>query len=320
METALMILGGLVLLALGGEAVVRGAVGIARKFGVSELLIGLTLVAFGTSTPELLTSVNAALAGSPGIAIGNVVGSNIGNILLIFAIVVIITPVAVDPKAISRDGAIMVGISLALVALALTFGELSRPIGVALLLGLIGYVVFAYMAERKGGPAAEPHIAEGKSHDPVPSPIWQSLLFAFGGLGLLVVGADWLVNGATTLARTLGVSETIIGLTIVAIGTSLPELVASLVAALRGRSDIAFGNIVGSNIYNILGILGVTAIVAPVPIPPDMVMRDWIAMVGAAVLLLVFAFTGRKVTRLEGVALMALYGVYCYFLLSAAPA
>ena len=316
METFLQIVGGLALLALGGEAVVRGAVGIARRFGVSELLIGLTLVAFGTSTPELLTSVNAALNGSPGIAVGNVVGSNIGNILLIFAIVVMVKPVAVDPAAIKRDGLIMVGVSLLLIALALTFGELSRLVGAILLAGLIGYVVFAYMMERRGGPAAELHKDESHSHDPAPANIWVSLAFALGGLVLLVFGADFLVSGATTLAKAVGVSETVIGLTIVAIGTSLPELVASLVAALRGRSDIAFGNIVGSNIYNILGILGITALVAPVPIPPDMAARDWIAMTGAAIVLLLHAWTGARVTRMEGLSLLALYGVYCWLLLS----
>ena len=316
METALAIVAGLVLLALGGEGVVRGAVGIARRFGVSELLIGLTLVAFGTSTPELLTSVNAALAGSPGIAVGNVVGSNIGNILLIFAIVVLIRPVTIDPAAITRDGFIMVGVSVLLVALAFTFGELSRLVGAILLAGLIAYALFAYSMERKGGPAAELHKAESHSHDPVPEPLWQSIGFALGGLGLLIIGADWLVGGAIDLAQAAGVSETVIGLTIVAVGTSLPELVASLAAALKGRSDIAFGNIVGSNIYNILGILGVTALTVPVPIPPEMGARDWIALVGAAVLLLVVAFTGRKVTRLEGVGLLGLYGVYCWSLLA----
>lgn len=319
MDTVFSIVAGLALLAFGGEAVVRGAVGIARKFGVSELLIGLTLVAFGTSTPELLTSVNAAVAGSPGIAIGNVVGSNIGNILLIFAIVVLVKPVAVDPNAIKRDGVIMVGVSLLLVALAWAFGELNRVVGAILLAGLIAYVVFAYMMERKGGPAAELHKAEGHSHDPVPSPLWQSAAFALGGLVLLVFGADFLVKGAITLAKAAGVSETVIGLTIVAIGTSLPELVASLAAALKGRSDIAFGNIVGSNIYNILGILGLTALVAPVPVPPDMVARDWIAMVGAAVLLLFHAWTGSKVSRGEGAFLILLYGAYCWFLLQPTP-
>lgn len=316
METAFQIIAGLVLLTLGGEGIVRGAVGVARKLGVSELVIGLTLVGFGTSTPELITSLNAAAAGSPGIAVGNVIGSNIGNILLICAIVAIVTPIAVDPKAIKRDGLIMVGVSVLFVALALMVGELSRLVGLIYVAGLIGYIAFAFWSERKGGPAAELHEAEAHSHDPPPDALWLSLVFAVGGLALLIFGADFLVKGAVTLAQLAGLSETIIGLTIVAIGTSLPELVASLASALKGRSDVAFGNIVGSNIYNILGILGITAIIAPVPIPPDMVMRDYIAMIGAAVLFLFHAWTGGRISRAEGGVLLALYVVYCYFLLN----
>jgi cation:H+ antiporter len=316
LETAVLIVAGLALLALGGEGVVRGAVGVARRLGVSELLIGLTLVGFGTSTPELLTSVNAALAGSPGIAVGNVVGSNIGNILLIFAIVVLVKPVAVDPAAIRRDGTIMVAVSVLLIAIALSVGMLSRGVGLVFLAGLVGYVAFAWWMERDGGAAAKLDEQAVVEHEPPAGPLWQALAMALVGLVMLVYGADFLVRGATTLAQNAGVSETVIGLTIVAIGTSLPELVASLAAALRGRADVAFGNIVGSNIYNILGILGITALIAPVPIPPDMVMRDWIAMLGAAVLLLVHAWSGAKVTRGEGAFLLGLYGVYCWFLLA----
>jgi cation:H+ antiporter len=315
METALQILGGLVLLALGGEAVVRGAVGVARKLGVSELLIGLTLIGFGTSTPELLTSVNAALAGSPGISLGNVVGSNIGNILLIFAIVALVRPISVDPKAISRDGAVMIAVSVLLVLVATQLGVLSRLVGGVFVAGLVAYLVFAWLSERKGGPAAELHEAEVAPHDPGTPPVWQSIAFAIGGLVMLIFGADFLVKGAITLAQAAGMSETVIGLTIVAIGTSLPELVASLAAALKGRSDVAIGNIIGSNIYNILGILGITALISPVDIPPDMAWRDWIAMLGAAALLLFFAWTGRRVTRLEGGVLLVLYAVYCWLLL-----
>jgi cation:H+ antiporter len=316
METAFQIIAGLVLLTFGGEGIVRGAVGVARKLGVSELVIGLTLVGFGTSTPELITSLNAAAAGSPGIAVGNVIGSNIGNILLICAIVALVTPIAVDPKAIKRDGVIMVLVSILFVALALLVGELSRLVGFIYVTGLIAYIVFAFWSERKGGAAAELHEAEAHSHDPPPDALWLSLVFAVGGLALLIFGADFLVKGAVTLAQLAGLSETIIGLTIVAVGTSLPELVASLASALKGRSDVAFGNIVGSNIYNILGILGITAIIAPVPIPPDMVMRDYIALLGAAVLFLVHAWTGGRISRAEGGFMMLLYGVYCYFLLN----
>lgn len=320
MEVALFIIGGLILLALGGEGVVRGAVGVARKLGVSELLIGLTLVGFGTSTPELLTSVNAAMAGSPGIALGNVVGSNIGNILLIFAIVILVKPVIVDPKAITRDSAVMIAVSIALVGVAMAFGELNSTVGMVFLAGLVAYILSAYFAERTGGPKAasaeaEMHVGEGHSHDPPPDSLWLSLAFAVGGLVALIFGADLLVKGAIQLAKAAGMSETVIGLTIVAVGTSLPELVASLAAALKGRSDVAVGNIIGSNIYNILGILGITAMIAKVPVPPDMVVRDWVAMVGAAVLLVAMAQT-KKFGRITGLVLFGLYVAYTYLLVT----
>lgn len=315
METVLQIAAGLALLALGGEGVVRGAVAIARRLGLSELLIGLTLVGFGTSTPELMTSIDAALAGSPGIALGNVIGSNIGNILLILALVVLIRPLSVNPAAVRRDGALVIVASLALAALALVFGELNRWIGGFFLLALLCYVAFVWWIERVGGAAADMHIEGGHSHDPPPQKLWQAALFALGGLGLLVWGADLLVGGAITMARLAGVSETVIGLTIVAIGTSLPELVATLAAALKGRADVAFGNIVGSNLYNILGILGVTALIQPIAIPADIGAVDWAVLVASACLLLAFAVTGRRLTRLEGATLLVGYTLYVGYLL-----
>lgn len=311
MHTILLLAGGLVLLVIGGEAVVRGAVGVARRLGVSELLIGLTLVGFGTSTPELVTSLQAALAGSPGISIGNVVGSNISNILLILAIVAVIKPVAVDPNAIRRDGAFMVATTLLLVAIGIGIGELARWVGAVLVAGLTAYLAAAVWMERGNGAAAKLHVEQGHSCDPVPAPLWVGLVTAGAGLACLIAGAAFLVEGAIALARFAGLSETVIGLTIVAIGTSLPELVASLAAAVKGRADVAFGNIVGSNIYNILGILGVTAIITPIPFPPDMVARDWIALLGSAVLLIVCGRTGARLGRREGAVMLALYGAYC---------
>lgn len=316
MEAGIQIVAGLALLAIGGEGVVRGAVGVARRLGLSELLIGLTLVGFGTSTPELMTSIDAALAGSPGIALGNVVGSNIGNILLILAAVVLVRPLSVNPAAVRRDGLIVIAASVVLAALALIFGELNRWIGAAFVGALALYLVAAWRLERRGGPAAEIHEAESHTHDPAPSALWLSLLLAFAGLGLLVWGADLLVEGAISTARVAGISETVIGLTIVAVGTSLPELVATLAAALKGRSDVAFGNIVGSNLYNILGILGVTALIQPLAIPPDIGVVEWAVLIGSACLLFVFATTGRRLTRLEGAILLALYCGYVGYLLS----
>ncbi|MCA3735115.1 MAG: calcium/sodium antiporter [Phenylobacterium sp.] len=316
MEIAIQIVAGLALLALGGEGVIRGAVGIARRLGLSELLIGLTLVGFGTSSPELITSIDAALVGSPGIALGNVVGSNIGNILLILALVLLIKPIAVNLAAVGRDGVIALVVSIGLAALALTFGELNRMIGILLLAGLAVYVFAVWRIESRGGMAAEMHVESSHTHDPAPQALWLSALFVTAGLGLLMLGANFLVAGAVATARIAGLSETVIGLTIVAIGTSLPELVATLAAALKGRSDVAFGNIVGSNIYNILGILGLTALIHPLPIPKDVGLLDWGALIGSAALLLVFALTGRRLTRLEGLAFLAGYVVFVYLLLS----
>ncbi len=316
MEAGSQIVAGLALLAIGGEGVIRGAVGVARRLGLSELLIGLTLVGFGTSAPELMTSIDAALAGSPGIALGNVVGSNIGNVLLILAAVVLIRPLAVNPAAVRRDGLLVIAASVALAALAFAFGELNRWVGAAFVAALALYVVAAWRLERRGGPAAEMHEAESHTHDPAPNALWVSLLFALAGLGLLVWGADLLVEGAISTARVAGISESVIGLTIVAIGTSLPELVATLTAALKGRSDVAFGNIVGSNLYNILGILGVTALIQPLTIPADIGVVDWAVLIGSACLLLVFAATGRRLTRLEGAILLAVYCFYVGYLLT----
>jgi cation:H+ antiporter len=317
MEIVLLLAGGLVLLVIGGEAVVRGAVGVARRLGVSELLIGLTLVGFGTSAPELVTSVRAALAGSPGISIGNVVGSNISNILLILATIVLIKPIAVDAAAVRRDGAVMGAATLLLCALGIGIGDLAQWVGGILVASLAAYLAVAVLMERHNGAAARMHEAEGHLHDPVPSPLWLSLLIAVAGLACLIFGADLLVQGAITLARLAGVSETVIGLTVVAVGTSLPELVASLAAAIKGRADVAFGNILGSNIYNILGILGVTALISPLPFPPDMGMRDWIAFVGSAGLLILYSRSRARLGRPEGSVMLALYGAYCVALFAA---
>jgi len=178
------------------------------------------------------------------------------------------------------------------------------------------YVVAVWRIERRGGAAAEMHKEESHTHDPAPQSLWQSALFALAGLGLLVWGADLLVAGAITTARLAGMSETVIGLTIVAIGTSLPELVATLAAALKGRSDVAFGNIVGSNLYNILGILGVTAIIHPIAIPADIGAVDWIVLIGSAVLMMIFAMSGKRITRLEGAVMLAGYAAYMVYLLA----
>lgn len=322
MELALWLLGGLVMLVLGGELLVRGAVQIAGRLGISPLLVGLTVVAFGTSTPELVTSVQASLAGSPGIALGNIVGSNIANVLLILGVAALLCPVAVNSRALARDGGLGFLAALALLAVGL-FWTMDRAVGLLLLLALIGYIVFAYRQER---------LADGADHgaaydkaeafaaaQPPALPLSRALgglpgaiLQLVAGLGLIVAGGAVLVDAAVTLARALEVSEEVIGLTIIAVGTSLPELVTSVVAALRRQADVALGNVLGSNIYNILGIAGATALIAPTEVPATIANFDAWVMVAAALLLLVVARTGWRVGRREGGVLLACYAAYVW--------
>ncbi|WP_448585878.1 calcium/sodium antiporter [Thermaurantiacus sp.] len=326
--TLLTVAGGLLLLMLGGELLVRGSVRVAERLGVSPLLIGLTLVGFGTSTPELVTSVEAALRGSPGIAIGNIVGSNIANILLILGLSALITPLSVSAAALQRDGTIVVLTALLLTLAGFTLG-LERLVGLALLGGLVAYLAHAYRAERdaalvavEGHTAAFDRIealeavdttlhARGRSG---PLALLASLALALLGLAIILGGGRLLVAGAIDLARLLGLGEVAIGLTVVAVGTSLPELVTSVVAAIRRQTDIAVGNVLGSNIYNSLGIGGTTGLIAPTAFPPEMLEADLFVMVAASLLLYLFAWN-RRVTRLEGTALLAGYVAYTAFLL-----
>jgi len=302
--TYLLLVFGLALLVAGGEGFVRGAVAIARRLGVSSLLIGLTLVGFGTSLPELVTSVQAALDGAPGIAVGNVVGSNIANILLILGVTAVIYPVAVDRGVLRRDGAVLVIAALAALAIVL-IGTLGRTAGVVLVVMLIAYVIYSYIADRKGQAFAgmREEVEATGGHQP----ITVSILLVIGGLGLTIFGARLLVSSAVEIATALGVSETVIGLTVVAVGTSLPELVTSVVAALRRHTDIALGNIIGSNIFNVLFILGVTALVQPIPVPDEIIRLDIWVMLAATALLLVFAYSGRQIVRWEGSAFLVAY-------------
>lgn len=320
----LSILGGLVLLIIGGELLVRGAVQSAARLGVSPLVIGLTLVGFGTSTPELVTSVQAALGGSPGIAFGNIVGSNIANTLLILGVAALLTPVLVTSNALRRDSFVMVGVTV-LFAVVAAIVPLGRVVGAVFVVGLAGYILLAFRQERQldqtdHGAVYDKSLAAQEADPglaPVAAPqrpIAVSLLTAAAGLALVVLGGYFLVGGAIDLARAIGISETIIGLTIVALGTSMPELVTSVMAALRKETDVAFGNIVGSNIYNILGIGGTTVLIAPAAVPAELVRFDNIVMVAVSVILVVFAYTGMRVSRWEGAFLLASYLGYLAWL------
>jgi cation:H+ antiporter len=314
-ESILLVAGGLVLLALGGELLVRGAVGMAARLGISPLLAGLTIVGFGTSTPELATSVQAAMSGSPGIAVGNVVGSNIANILFILGLSAVILPLSVNPQSFARD-AIALGGSAVLCTGVVMYGYLSPLVGMVLLAGLVGYVWWAYKSESAAPcPEAARHEAEAEDR-PVPPGTGPLVLGAMivAGLVAAIFGAGWLVKGAVVLASSAGVSESVIGLTVVAVGTSLPELIACIIAVLRKHEDVALGNIVGSNIYNILGILGLTAVINPIPVPPEIAGFDIWVMLGVTALLIVQLRSGWRLSRIEGALLVGLYAAYTAFL------
>lgn len=305
-----LLVAGIVLLALGGEFLIRGALGAARRVGISPLLSGLVIVGFGTSAPELVVSVDAALAGKPDIAVGNVVGSNIGNILLILGVTAVILPLGYQTMALRRDAVAMVAASLAAVLLAWGSG-LGWFDGLVMVLGLGGYLCWAYLTERSGSTlSGEVHRAEAGEVSVLPSTAWMLTLALVAGLALLIGGSRLLLHGATGLATSLGVPEAVVGLTIVAVGTSLPELSVSVIAALRRHADVAVGNILGSNIFNVLGILGLSALLQPLPFAERVLEFDQWVMLGTAVLLCVFLVTGKRLDRIEGGLLLAGYVGY----------
>lgn len=311
----LLVASGLVLLALGGELLVRGAVGMAARLGISPLLAGLTIVGFGTSAPELATSVQAALSGSPGIAMGNVVGSNIANILLVLGLSALILPLTVNPASFQRDSLALGGSAL-LCTGAVMYWVIGPMIGIALIACLAGYIWWAYKSESAAPcPEGARHAAEAEDR-PVPPNTGPLVLggMIVAGLAAAIVGAGWLVEGAVVLAGAAGVSESVIGLTVVAVGTSLPELIACIVAVLRKHEDVALGNVVGSNICNLLGILGTTAVITPIEVPAEIAAFDIWVMLGVTALLLMQLRSGWKLSRIEGALLVALYVGYSLFL------
>ena len=307
----LLIVLGLGLLVAGAEALVRGSASLARRLGVSPLVVGLTVVAYGTSAPELLVSLQAAASGRGSIAIGNVVGSNIANIALILGLAALISPLTVRAKVIRIDLPILL-VSTGILIAFLLDQRVGRIEGAVLFLGALAYTAFTLVAARRESLEVVEEFAAG-----VPSQrgrvIWDVLL-SIVGLGLLVLGARALVTGAVGVARGLGMSELVIGLTIVAVGTSLPELATSLLAAVRREADIAVGNVVGSNIFNILGILGLTALISPIQ-GFQVGTIDLLALAGTAIALLPMARSGFRVSRSEGVVLLLAYGLYGWWLL-----
>jgi cation:H+ antiporter len=314
------LIAGLALLVVGGELLVRGASALAAAAGISPLVIGLTVVAFGTSSPELAVSIQAGLAGNSDIAVGNVVGSNIFNILFILGACALILPLLVTRQLVRLEVPIMIAVSLLLMVLALD-GTIGFLDGLLLFAGIVGYTSWSIIRSRRERTRPQDEFereygeAELPSH-PTAAQNLKNIGLVLGGLLVLVIGARWLVDAATSIARTFGVSDVIIGLTIVAAGTSLPEVATSIIATIRKERDIAIGNVVGSNIFNILGILGLSAMVTPggLNVAPTILAFDMPIMIAVALVCLPIFFTGFTIARWEGAVFLGSYVAYTVFL------
>jgi cation:H+ antiporter len=303
---------GLVVLYFGAQALVKGGAGLALRLGLTPLVIGLTVMAFGTSSPELVVSLQAAATGNGAIAVGNVIGSNICNIALIIGLCSLVTPIGASTQMIRREVPVMIGASV-ITSLFLLDGHLARWEGALLFIGLIIYTTLTVRKARsetaaRGAqrPAGEPEIPQ--------LALGTSIALVVLGLGGLLVGAHFFVEGAVTLAQSWGMSEVAIGLTVVAFGTSLPELATSLVAAIRKDGDVALGNVVGSSIFNLLGILGITALIHPIDVP-ELALSDLGVMLAVSIALLPLAKSGGRVNRWEGALFLATYAGYTAWLL-----
>jgi cation:H+ antiporter len=312
--TTLLFMAGLVLLIVGAEVLVRGASGLALAVGISPLVVGLTVVAFGTSSPELAVTIQSAWAGNPDIALGNVVGSNIFNVLFILGVSALITPLVVAPQLIRFDVPLMVAVSFLLLFLGLN-GEISRLDGAFLFAGIIAYTIWSIYKSRKESKQT------AKPAEPAKKQTLLQLVMQVGmiilGLVMLGFGSNWLINGAVALATALGVSQLIIGLTIISAGTSLPEVATSVMASIRGERDIAVGNVVGSNIFNILAVLGLTALVSPLSITVSAaaLQFDIPVMIAVAVACLPVFYSRRRISRWEGGLFFFYYLAYTSYLI-----
>ncbi len=314
----LLLIVGFVLLVLGADYLVKGASSVAKRMKVPDLIIGLTIVAFGTSTPELAVNIMASLKDAPGMAIGNVIGSNIFNLLAILGLSAMLRPINLKTSLLKFEipFAIIAALSLIFVTGDLFFdgtaGVISKGDGLILLLFFSIFLYYVFLTAKKGQLIDEEDVEKSKSY-----PIWLSTIFILGGLAVLVFGGDLIVKHASEIARGWGMSETIIGFTIVAVGTSLPELATSIIAAYKGNSDIAVGNVVGSCIFNVFFILGVSAVIKPLPFDAAN-MVDAIIAAGATALVLFFGFKGRgqRIDKVEGVFLFVPYVIYVVYLLN----
>lgn len=319
--TILHFLAGLVILILGADLLVRGASRLAAAFGVSPLVIGLTIVAIGTASPEIAVSLQAALNGQGDLTLGNVLGSNIFNILFILGVTALVAPIVIAEQLIRKDAPIMLAVSLLTLGLALD-GNIGAWDGLLLLVGMVVYLVFALRQSRRENKTVQNEYAQefAEKEPRTIRNIIMNFVFILVGLALLVSGSNWLVESATQIAKAFGVSELVIGLTIVAVGTSLPEVATSVLAALKGESDIAVGNAVGSNIFNLLGVLGLGALVAPagISVAHRVLQFDLPVMVFVALVTLPIFYINNRVSRMEGTLLFAYYVVYiAYVILNA---
>ena len=312
----LFLVGGSVLLIVGGGLLVRGAAALARRLNVSAVIIGMVIVGFGTSAPELTVCIDAALAGQTSLALGNVVGSNIANVLLVLGVCALVYPLSVQPRTVMRDGVVMVLGTLAFVGLA--FGGVIGPAAGAVMVGaIVLYTGYAAWAERyRGDPAGHVHAHEAEVVEDGPANLGASLAWLGGGLGGVLIGAELVVDGAVDIARAFAVPEVVIGLTVVALGTSLPELATGIIAAVKRQSDVIIGNVLGSNLFNLFAVLGTTAMVRPVEVPATVLAVDIWVLMGVMGLFLTLLVTGWRLSRIEGAVLFALYIAYMAFLVT----
>jgi len=302
---------GFILLGVSGEALLRGAVTTADRLKVPPLLIGLTVIAFGTSIPELTVSLNAARSGNPDIAVGNVVGSNIANILLVLGAMAVFRSFTIDAGTLNRDGRVMLGVSVLMVLMALN-GVITQWMGFGLLAILAGFTFLLYRRARQKADVDE--TAASVDENLLEGSLFLALLILTAGLAGVLWGSDLMVKGAVGVAQQVGISQAVIALSIVAIGTSLPELFISLFASLRGHASLAIGNIIGSNISNILLILGVVASTGPLNVSAEIANRDVWVMLGVAILGLVLMHSARRMSRMEGLFSLVLYALYLGYL------
>lgn len=307
----LQIVIGLLLLVFGGDYLVKGASGIALKINVPSMLVGMTVVALGTSSPELVVSLNAALSGKPDISVGNVVGSNIANVALILGVTAIIFPLAVKRKALQFDWLLMMAASVIFYLLALD-GGFSRLEGFIFVSLLVGFIVFSFVKARNSKVEAEQSTVNEENQS---KKWWVLLVFVILGTSGLILGANWFLSGAETIARNFGVSDRVIAITLVAFGTSVPELAASSIAAFRKEQEISIGNIFGSNLFNLLAIIGITAIVSPMKVAEEILSFDIFWMLATSFAILPMALIKSRIGRLDGVLLLFVYGVFIYLLL-----